>query len=324
MATRTPGLQSRSQYGSYWGQYASAAALPNASGNPLANPYFAQLEAGDIAFVTGGTLYVCTSAGTLGGADAAWSAVGGGGSGTLWAWNETDTSQFQISLDTIGSGGAALSVVQKDWGPALRVTWPTKTTGLQATFITITDPGITKLTGDRYRYTQNFRLCGFSGTASEWYCVGPSFLCNKQTGAGFYGLAIGGDANSFSRYARVQAGTLALSSATPSWITDALTPVFDEINTAFRNAVVAKHVAASPPGFQNFCYGRKSSQSGGVDVIAGVNNTYYVNQIAAFGAGWGAETLDTCGIFILGATGTTAGQWMEFDLMSIVRDPADQ
>lgn len=80
MATRTPGLQNRSQYGSYWGQYASAADLPNASGNPLANPYFAQLEAGDIAFVTGGTLYVCISAGTLSGSDAVWSAAGGGAS----------------------------------------------------------------------------------------------------------------------------------------------------------------------------------------------------------------------------------------------------
>ena len=72
MATRTPGLQARSQYGSYWGQYANAAALPNASGNPLANPYFAQLEAGDTALVTGVGTFTCTNPGTLGGGDAVW------------------------------------------------------------------------------------------------------------------------------------------------------------------------------------------------------------------------------------------------------------
>jgi hypothetical protein len=75
MAAKTPTLQARSQYSRDWGNYATAADLPNASGNALANPYFTQLEVGDTAYVTGTTQqYVCTSKGTLSGADATWGA----------------------------------------------------------------------------------------------------------------------------------------------------------------------------------------------------------------------------------------------------------
>lgn len=65
MATRTPKLQQRSQYHSYWGQYSYSVGasppwddgsnmLPGAPGNPLSSPDdFARLEVGDIAATTG-------------------------------------------------------------------------------------------------------------------------------------------------------------------------------------------------------------------------------------------------------------------------------
>jgi hypothetical protein len=62
MAFRTPLLQPRSQYHSYWGQYAYAVGagvwangsnlLPGAPGNPLSATEFAKIEVGDIASTT--------------------------------------------------------------------------------------------------------------------------------------------------------------------------------------------------------------------------------------------------------------------------------
>lgn len=74
MATRTPPLQTRSQFGAYWGAFANTTLLPNASGAPLAASLFV-LEAGDVAFLSGNTLFKCDSPGTAGGGDATWSPV---------------------------------------------------------------------------------------------------------------------------------------------------------------------------------------------------------------------------------------------------------
>ena len=86
MSARTPGLQPRSQYHSYWGQFvwnaagsdAGAANLPNDTANPLPNPEFSKLETGDIASTTDGAvdanigLWVCYDVGTVSGSDAKW------------------------------------------------------------------------------------------------------------------------------------------------------------------------------------------------------------------------------------------------------------
>jgi len=80
MSTRTPPLQTRSQFGRSWGNFASATALPNASGAPLSAPFFSILEVGDTAYsVADGATYTCTNVGTAGGGDAVWSSGGGGG-----------------------------------------------------------------------------------------------------------------------------------------------------------------------------------------------------------------------------------------------------
>lgn len=81
MATRTPSLQTRSQYGSYWGVYANAAALPNVGTIAPANK-IRPLEQGDIAYVVGAGFYQCDAPGVTAPPDglAVWSAVGGAGS----------------------------------------------------------------------------------------------------------------------------------------------------------------------------------------------------------------------------------------------------
>jgi hypothetical protein len=76
MARRTPNLQTRSQYGSYWGVYATALVLPNTAGAPVAAPKF-DLEEGDIAYVQGVGMYQCTSQGGAGAAPpAVWAQIG--------------------------------------------------------------------------------------------------------------------------------------------------------------------------------------------------------------------------------------------------------
>jgi hypothetical protein len=83
MATRTPTLQPRNQHHRDWGNYATAADLPNASGAPLAAGDFV-LEVGDTAYVSADTQrYHCTAVGTAGGGDAVWSSGGGSSGGGL-------------------------------------------------------------------------------------------------------------------------------------------------------------------------------------------------------------------------------------------------
>jgi hypothetical protein len=105
MSTKTPTLQTRSQYGRDWGNFTSLATLPNSSSNALANPYFTQLEVGDVAYITGTSQRaVCTAVGTLSGANATWTAIGSGGTtGPLFAFNRINTSQFDTTPDTIGT-----------------------------------------------------------------------------------------------------------------------------------------------------------------------------------------------------------------------------
>lgn len=74
MATRTPPLQTRSQFGDNWGNFATEALLPNAAGAPLSAMLFPILEVGDFAY-SQGRKYVCTSPGTAGGGDALWQRI---------------------------------------------------------------------------------------------------------------------------------------------------------------------------------------------------------------------------------------------------------
>lgn len=99
MATRTPGLQTRSQFHRYWGAFADGVSgLPNQAGNPLVAAQFT-LEAGDAAFNTGTVAgapgeYVCFDPGTAGGGDAVWSLVGPGAGTTVATRLESSPGAF--------------------------------------------------------------------------------------------------------------------------------------------------------------------------------------------------------------------------------------
>lgn len=71
MASRTPGLQGRSQYHRDWGNFTALSLLPNASGAPLAAADFV-LEAGDTAYVDVIGFCYCVSPGGAGLGDAVW------------------------------------------------------------------------------------------------------------------------------------------------------------------------------------------------------------------------------------------------------------
>lgn len=246
------------------------------------------------------------------------SAGGGGGEVRILAqWNGIDTSQFQVAFDGIAGGAAALSVVQAAWGPVLRLTFPTKLTGEQYCAVTWVDPGIVKDANNLYRYTSKMRIVGFSGVSAEWYCIGQGFLCNKLTGANFYGLCMGAAGGTASRMTRIQAGVGAASGSTPNWVASQLVPTNSGIQVHHRNAVVAKHAAAAP-GFSNTTYARRLNDGSTITVPDGVTSTIFASSIGAFGAGWATQTLDTCGIMILSANGTTANQYMDFDCLEVL------
>jgi hypothetical protein len=81
MASRTPRLQLRSQYNPHWGEFATAADLPNTAGNPLSASALV-LQPGDLAFVTGDGTYECVTAGAAAATPpAVWQKTGGGGGG---------------------------------------------------------------------------------------------------------------------------------------------------------------------------------------------------------------------------------------------------
>lgn len=241
----------------------------------------------------------------------------------IWRWNETDASQFVVALDEIAGGSAVLSVQQAAWGPVLRVAFPTKVTGEKLAVITIADPGLIKDAQHRYRYELRFRLVGFSGTAGQWYSLGPAFLCNKSSGGSFYGLANMAPGNTAGRLARVTAGTVALSGGTPAWQPILLTAGNAGHQTTFENRVVAKHDGAAP-GFLNHSLAIKAGASGAaVPLQDAPGSAYFVSQFGAFGSGWSTEVLDTCGIAILGNTGTTADQYFEIDEIQILRHRMD-
>lgn len=100
MATRTPGLQLRNQYQRNWGNYPTAALLPNTAGTPLSASQF-KLEEGDEAYVIAeGVTYVCTSAGGIGAAPAStWAAASGGKFAPRYIVGNTLAPFFDPALD---------------------------------------------------------------------------------------------------------------------------------------------------------------------------------------------------------------------------------
>jgi hypothetical protein len=91
-----------------WPNVAIAAQLPNVAAATIQS---AKLQVGDLAIVTGGGLYLCTTA-TLGAA--VWQPYGN----VLWRWNGADTAQFGAPIDLgFGAGIAGLTIGTVAGGP---------------------------------------------------------------------------------------------------------------------------------------------------------------------------------------------------------------
>ncbi len=142
MSLRTPGPsalfpqgQLRQQFQRNWGNYASAATLPNGAGNALAAAYF-RLEVGDVAHVTGVGPYYCTNAGTAGGSDAVWASSAGDVVGpaastdkALVRWNGAtgklvqDGVATETDLGEIRTGDGSVGSPAKSWVGATGLGW---------------------------------------------------------------------------------------------------------------------------------------------------------------------------------------------------------
>jgi len=107
MSTTTPGAQTRSQFTRDWGNYASLAACPKASGTAVAiNLTSGVLEVGDTAYITGTGPCHCTSAGTAGVNDAVWALTGAA---------STPPIRIATSGSTIASNGKDAVSVGAVW-----------------------------------------------------------------------------------------------------------------------------------------------------------------------------------------------------------------
>lgn len=244
----------------------------------------------------------------------------------LWKWNETDTSQFRIAHTRMGIPD--LTVTTGSGTPALRVTFPSKSSGEHACFITISDFTASFVNTDYYRYELRFRMTSFSGTAGEWYSFGPAILCNSGTGATFRGLGYGYKLAVAARAWKVQNNALTSSGATPLWggSTNPLSPTspVDGLADSVEAKVYARHnTINSLLTFKNELIIKQpianSSQQTGMRGDA----NWTTNQLGAFDATFHAHPLSTCGITWLGNTGLGVNQYFEFDNLCILRLPLD-
>jgi hypothetical protein len=112
MASRTPRLQLRSQYNPHWGEFATAADLPNTAGNPLSASALV-LQPGDLAFVTGDGTYECVTAGAVSATPpAVWQKTGGGPGGDYVDTIEGFSAGGYYEADAgVAQGGANFSAV---------------------------------------------------------------------------------------------------------------------------------------------------------------------------------------------------------------------
>lgn len=104
MSLTTPGVQQRSQYTRDWGNFASLAVCPNASG-AVASGLANALEVGDRAYIIGAGPAHCVSAGAPLGLDAVWALDAGGGGGLAEYQGFQTFSLFDYYVVPAASGG---------------------------------------------------------------------------------------------------------------------------------------------------------------------------------------------------------------------------
>jgi hypothetical protein len=309
VASRTPRRQLRSQYNPHWGEYATAADLPNTAGAPLAASEFS-LQAGDLAFVTGDGTYECLSAGGAAATPAAvWQKSGGGAASVapLWEWNGVDTTQFgapRYFADSLNvqAGTASLSVV------------PSPFTALGLNMLRVT--GIGPFRGGVFfpilgltlpsRYVMNYTPMSFSGSGLI------SFMGLSMTGAGIVrglgharSFASGGTNSQIAQVAnnRLQANLNLEASGTATQ---------SNLNAGETHRMDVWRLVGSATE-----QWRVSAESNAGNVRSGGNVSFLVNPI---GADWNGVDGDVCGPGVQGG-GSVATLTMDYLDMRIYSFP---
>ena len=250
----------------------------------------------------------------------------------IWKWNETDATEFTAYLDEIGGGTpVTLSKVAGADGPRLRITWSgAKVTGEKLTVIGINALSLPVVLTDVRRYRLKFRIVGFGQTGAaartEFYAIGASILCNKASGASHYSQFVMANWGVASRFGKVTAGVVALSGATPNWTTQLSNIVATNDNqlvVPFDVSIQQKHPVASLPTWRGQPYADSPPNTNATKMYGCASGAFLAADVGALAGGWSTETLATCGIAILGNTGTTAGHYFEIDQITVERLPMD-
>jgi hypothetical protein len=245
----------------------------------------------------------------------------------IWKWNETDATQFQAACTE--GGTPVMARVLSAHGPVLRVSFPTKLSGggiILASAITVSDPDlvIAKDANDCYRYVFHCRLVGASLTGAQWDASGPMFMCNRLTGANFYGFAFPPRVTSSNiRSAKIEAGASTVITAALPAAPQNRTNSVNGVCATFGITVTARHQAASNPAWRSEL--RYESANIATTPMPWPGGSEYVaTALSGFGAGWASQTLDTVGYAFLGSTGTTGGDYFDLDQIYVSRHPMDR
>ncbi len=235
----------------------------------------------------------------------------------IWEWNRTDTTQFKpaINFDDFPNAGATTLTVVADGGIGNMLRFATTKAGTLAVFraaIWLIDQSFPKIVGtNQYRYVVRARVVNvaFTGGVVIGY-GGFAYMCSDAGGAAQYGFisTIHPTANTNGR-ARIEAGAVQTNGST-----GVIGSPPDLIPTM---ELVGFHNAGNP----DFSHAMWSIAAGSV-----IGDSYREAAIGAgaFGAGWGAQTLDRIGLALfespVGAAGTIT---LDITDMYVLRYPID-
>lgn len=307
MASRTPPLQSRSQFHSHWGSFASVGVLPNTIGEVLQADKFV-LQAGDLAYVEGAGTFTCVDPGTAGGGDAVWTSD----SGILWKWNETDVSQFTgaaIGTVVFGGGGApTLSFVPAggtNTGPRIRMTIPAGFNGLSGPtngfYVFLINTSLPR------RYVFDYRVVA-NGLATANVFFGEGYGCTSNGQYGTYLVNTNTAATRFGSRAEanVTVASVALASRGISLLAgDRVTSVFDLQTLA--------------PGVGGPVW-RVQQQVARGGAQASVPSYGDLSTVLAYGS-WAGQTPDHVALAFTTNGATGADMTLDFDIMRVLQHP---
>ncbi len=235
----------------------------------------------------------------------------------IWKWNEKDTSQFNISCDSIGTG--SLSVVNTPSGKAVRIDFKEKSEeGIFA--FSFNDLNLQPDELNRYRYVLQFRLTNFSGLAKDWVGMGATFLSNGKTEDKYYAL---GNICSFNsqnvRAIKIDGGNVYLGKYSPAGPRLQLTSQFGKPNNLLEFQVNAITTRKSV-GFQNNWKVTNpiTTLQGGM----GLDDSYYTSEFGSFKKEWGEQNLNSCGIILLSAPANGPAHF-DIDNIQILKHPME-